>query len=128
MSSNNITFDPDSGVPYGANLSIYTGGDFKAKFNVLNTASSAFNLTGYSGSAQIRKSTSIGSTTIAAGTFTVGITSALGGVMEVSMGSTDTRNLAEGRYMYDVLVSSGATYYNIVNGNVYVYQGISSAP
>ena len=128
MSSNNITFDPDSGVPYGTNLSIYTGGDFKAKFNVLNTASSAFNLTGYSGSAQIRKSTSIGSTTIAAGTFTVGITSALGGVMEVSMGSTDTRDLAEGRYMYDVLVSSGATYYNIVNGNVYVYQGISSAP
>ena len=30
--------------------------------------------------------------------------------------------------MYDVLVSSGATYYNLVNGNVYVYQGISSAP
>lgn len=127
MASNNITFDPDSGIPYGANLSIYTGGDFKAKFNVLNTANSVFNLSGYSGSAQIRKSTSIGSTTIPAATLTVGITSALG-VMEVSMGSTDTRNLAEGRYMYDVLVSSGATYYNIVNGNVYVYQGISSAP
>ena len=127
MASNNITFDPDSGIPYGANLSIYTGGDFKAKFNVFNTANSVFNLSGYSGSAQIRKSTSIGSTTIPAATLTVGITSALG-VMEVSMGSTDTRNLAEGRYMYDVLVSSGATYYNIVNGNVYVYQGISSAP
>ena len=104
MASNNITFDPDSGIPYGANLSIYTGGDFKAKFNVLNTANSVFNLSGYSGSAQIRKSTSIGSTTIPAATLTVGITSALG-VMEVSMGSTDTRNLAEGRYMYDVLVS-----------------------
>ena len=128
MAINNITFDPDSGIPYGANLSIYTGGDFKAKFNVLNTASSVFNLSGYSGSAQIIKSTSIGSTNIPAATLTVGITSALGGGMEVSMGSTDTRNLAEGRYMYDVLVSSGATYYNIVNGNVYVYQGISSAP
>ena len=34
MSSNNITFDPDSGVPYGANLSIYTGGDFKQTLNV----------------------------------------------------------------------------------------------
>ena len=35
MASNNITFDPDSGIPYGSNLSIYTGGDFKARFNVL---------------------------------------------------------------------------------------------
>ena len=55
MASNNITFDPDSGVPYGANLSIYTGGDFKAKFNVFNTSSSAFNLTGYSGSGSNEK-------------------------------------------------------------------------
>ncbi len=128
MASKNVTFDPDSGVPYGANLSLYTGGDFKAKFNISNTANSAFNLTGYSGSAQMRKSTSIGSTTIAAATFTVGITSALGGVLEVSLGSTSTRNLSEGRYMYDVIVSSGSTYYNLVNGNVYVYAGISSAP
>ena len=128
MASKNVTFDPDSRVPYGANLSLYTGGDFKAKFNISNTANSAFNLTGYSGSAQMRKSTSIGSTTIAAATFTVGITSALGGVLEVSLGSTSTRNLSEGRYMYDVLVSSGSTYYNLVNGNVYVYAGISSAP
>ena len=58
----------------------------------------------------------------------MGVTSALDGTLQISMGSTDTRNLAEGRYMYDVLVSSGATYYNLVNGNVYVYQGISSAP
>ena len=128
MASKNVTFDPDSGVPYGANLSLYTGGDFKAKFNISNTANSAFNLTGYSGSAQMRKSTSIGSTTVAAATFTVGITSALGGVLEVSLGSTSTRNLSEGRYMYDVIVSSGSTYYNLVNGNVYVYAGISSAP
>ena len=34
MASNNITFDPDSGVPYGANFSIYTGGDFKQTFNI----------------------------------------------------------------------------------------------
>ena len=44
MASNNITFDPDSGVPYGANFSIYTGGDFKQTFNIKNTSNSAFNL------------------------------------------------------------------------------------
>ena len=57
MASNNITFDPDSGVPYGANFSIYTGGDFKQTLT-LKTSNSAFNLTGYSGSGQMRKSTS----------------------------------------------------------------------
>jgi hypothetical protein len=36
--------------------------------------------------------------------------------------------LAEGRYVYNVLVGSGATIYNIVNGNIMVYPGISSAP
>ena len=45
MASNNITFDPDSGVPFGANFSIYTGGDFKQTFNIKNTSNSAFNLT-----------------------------------------------------------------------------------
>ena len=44
------------------------------------------------------------------------------------MGSTDTSSLSNGRYDYNVLVSSGATIYNIVNGNILVYTGIASAP
>ena len=51
-----------------------------------------------------------------------------GGIFEVSMGSTDTRDLSEGTYEYNVLVSSGATIYNIVNCNILVYTGIASAP
>ena len=43
-------------------------------------------------------------------------------------GSTETGLLSEGRYVYNVLVSSGTTIYNIANGNVLVYAGISSAP
>jgi len=38
MSSRNITFDPDSGVPKAANLTIHTGADFSANFNVVNTS------------------------------------------------------------------------------------------
>ena len=67
-------------------------------------------------------------TTVAAGTFSVGFTSAGGGVFDISMGSTATTSLSEGRYEYNVLVSSGASIYNIVNGNILVYPGISSAP
>ena len=134
MASKNLTFDPDAGVPYAANLALYSGADFKTIFNVVDTSDVAFDFQGltttsvWTGSAQTQKSAGIGATTIPSGTFTVGFTSAGGGIFEVSMGSTDTTNLSEGRYEYNVLVSSGATIYNIVNGNILVHAGIASAP
>ena len=77
----------------------------------------------------MRKSISIGSGTTADATFSVGIdtTASVGYGFTISLGSTDTRNLSQGRYMYDVLVSSGATIYRIVDGMIYVRPGISSA-
>ena len=134
MASKNLTFDPDAGVPYAANLALYTGADFKTTFNVVDTSDVAYDFQGltttsvWTGSAQMQKSAGIGATTTPAGTFTVGFTSAGGGIFNISMGSTDTRDLSEGRYEYNVLVSSGATIYNIVNGNILVYTGIASAP
>ena len=134
MASKNLTFDPDAGVPYAANLALYSGADFKTTFNVVDTSDVAYDFQGltttsvWTGSAQMQKSAGIGATTIPSGTFTVGFTSAGGGIFEVSMGSTDTTNLSEGRYEYNVLVSSGATIYNIVNGNILVHAGIASAP
>ena len=134
MASKNLTFDPDAGVPYAANLALYSGADFKTIFNVVDTSDVAFDFQGltttsvWTGSAQMQKSAGIGATTIPSGTFTVGFTSAGGGIFEISMGSTVTRDLTEGRYEYNVLVSSGATIYNIVNGNILVHAGIASAP
>ena len=128
MPSRNITFDPDSGVPVGSNFTIHTGSDFKAKFNVVNTSSTSFNFTGYTGSSQMTKSVSIGSSAYPVATFNVGFTSVTGGKFEISLGSTATRSLAEGRYVYNILVSSGTTVYNIANGNILVLPGISSAP
>jgi len=128
MATKNITFDPDSGVPYGLNLTIYGGSDFSANLNVLDTSNSAFNLTDYTGSAAISKSVAVGATLGITTEFTVGFTSAFDGKMSISLGRTDTRSLVEGRYMYDVLVSSGTTVYSLVNGNIYVYNPVSSAP
>ena len=78
----------------------------------------------------MRKSVSVGSGTTAAATFIVGIdtTSATAGKFTISLGSTDTRSISEGRYVYDVLVSSGATIYRIADGNIMVRGGVSSAP
>ena len=42
MASKNVTFDPDAGVPYAANLTIYGGSNFSATYNVTDTSNSAF--------------------------------------------------------------------------------------
>ena len=76
MATKNITFDPDSGVPYGLNLTMYGGSDFEVNLNVKTTSNAAFDLTGYSGSAAMSKSVAVGATLGITSSFTVGFTSA----------------------------------------------------
>tara|TARA_R100000008_G_C3540641_1_gene144570 strand:- start:248 stop:634 length:387 start_codon:yes stop_codon:yes gene_type:complete len=128
MSTKKITFDPDAGVAYAANLVLLGGANFKANFEVVDTSNAAFNFTGYSGSSQMTKSVAVGSTGFPAATFAVGFTSAVGGKFNISLGATASRTLNEGRYVYDVIVSSGTTFYKIVDGTILVQPGISSAP
>ena len=45
-----------------------------------------------------------------------------------SLTTADTRSLNEGRYVHNILVSSGSTVYTIASGNVLVKAGIASAP
>jgi len=126
MATKNVTFDPDSGVPYGANLSIYGGTDFSTTFNVKTTSNTAFDLTSYSGAGAIAKSVAVGATLGATDTFTVGFTSAYDGKIKISLTDTETSALTEGRYVYDVLVTIGSSTYPLVRGNVNVFNTISS--
>ena len=132
MATKKITFDPDAGVPVASNLTIYTGADFNATFDVYNVSNSAYSLanggftTDWSGSAQIQKSAGVAATTTPSATFTVGVTTA--GKITLALGSTDTDSLSQGRYLYNVLVSSGGTIYNMIDGNIVVYTGIASSP
>ena len=126
MASKKITFDPDAGASYAANFNMLGGANFIANFEVVGTSGTVFDFTGYSGSSQMTKSVSIGSTANPAATFNVGFTSAAGGLMKVSLGGTQTQSLNEGRYVYDVIVSSGTTFYRIVDGTILVQPGISS--
>ena len=139
MANQNVTYDVASAVPYSVNLNIYGGATFSDTFTIINPDQSAFRFnTGagstaglgvtWTGTAAMSKSVAVGATLGVTETFTVGFTSAAGGVMTLSMGSTETRNLKPGRYVYDVLVSSGNTIYNIINGNVLVTAGIATAP
>ena len=128
MATKKITIDPDAGVPVASNLTIYGGANFKANFNVFDTSNAAFNFTDWTGSSQMQKSVGAGATTLPTSTFTVGFTSAYDGKVALTLTSAATTSISEGRYMYNVLVSSGTTTYNIINGDILVYQGISSAP
>ena len=141
MATKKITFDPEAGVAYSCDLIMNVGADFNAKFNIVDTANTGFNfsttnsvgvntVSGWTGSSQMTKSTAIGSTAFPVATFTVGIdtTASSGYGLTVSLGSTDTRSVKAGRYVYDVLVGSGATVYRIIDGNILVRGGVSSAP
>ena len=128
MSNQRITFNPNVNAPYGVNFSIYPGSDLKVNFTTYNMSSGRYDFDGWSGSAQMSKSVSIGSTMYAHGTFDFSFTSASNGEPKIAMGSSVTRALTSGRYYYDILVSSGTTTYKIVDGNIMVQPGISSAP
>ena len=62
MANNTITFNPDSSAEaYGVNLVISTRTDFTSTFKVVRPDKSNFDFTSYSGSSQMAKSASIGS-------------------------------------------------------------------
>ena len=131
MATKKITFDPSAGVPVASNLTIYGGTDFSAIFTIVNTSDAAYPLysdsADWTGSSQVQKGAGVAATTVPAGTFVVGVDTSAGKI-SLSMGSTDTSTLSQGRYLYNVLVSSGGTIYNMIDGNVLVYTGIASSP
>ena len=131
MATKKITFDPSAGVPVASNLTIYTGTDFSAIFTIVDTSDAAFSLysdsASWTGSSQVQKGAGVAATTTPSGTFVVGVATSAGKI-SLSMGSTDTSSLSQGRYLYNVLVGTGASVYNIINCNILVYSGISSAP
>jgi len=127
MATKKITFDPTAGVPVASNLTIYGGSNFDATFTVVGTDNAAYGFTtAWSASAQLQKSAGVGATTIPTATFTAGIST---GSITLTLNSTRTNTIPQGRYLYNVLISPGLgqTTYNIINGNILVYAGISSA-
>ena len=123
-----FTFDPSSGVAQAVNQTISTGASFAATYSVTTIGGTAFNFTGYSGAASLTKSVSIGSSLFALRTFSVGLGSTGDSQnLTLGMGATATKGLREGRYKYDVLVSSGTTVYRIVEGDVMVRAGVTSS-
>ena len=105
MAQHSFKFDTDAGVAQGVNLKINTGSTFKDGFTITRPNSTAFDFTGWSGSAQMAKSVAVGATLDANRTFNVGFTSAAGGKFDVSLAATQTTDLSAGRYVWNLLLT-----------------------
>lgn len=98
------------------NIVIEQGTDYSEVFTVNNPDGTPLDLTGYNGTAKIRKFPESTSST----SFGVGIVSTAGQVV-VSLANTVTSGLSGGRYYYDVIItSSSGKKSKVVDGMVLV--------
>lgn len=101
-----------------ANIIIDQGTDFSTSITVTDDNGNAQDLTGYTGSAQIRKHYNSSTAT----DFTVAFGAPRSaGIVELTLGRTLTANLESGRYVYDVELTSAAnTTSRLIEGIVTV--------
>lgn len=109
---------------YVNNLVINSGADFSQSFTLEGTdTNSAFNLTGYTVEAQMRKWA--GSSTATTFTTSIQIPSTSGRIL-ISLTSAQTTNLKPGRYVYDVVIIDRFNVRNrVIEGMVLVTEGVT---
>ena len=90
-----------------SNIYIDAGADYTTTVSVSDGAGNALDLTGYTAAAQIRKTYESSSATVS---FTVAFNSdRTTGKLDISLTGAQTAVIAQGRYVYDVLITSGAS-------------------
>ena len=105
-----------------ANLYIDQGTDYSITVDVTDSAGDVQNLSGYTASAQMRKTYS--SSTIA-GTFSTSISESTGQVT-ISLTDTQTSSIEAGRYVYDLLVTSaGGQTTRVIEGQAVITPGVT---
>jgi len=105
-----------------ANIYIDQGTDYSITVDVTDSAGDILNLSGYTASAQIRKTYS--SSTVSE-TFSTSIAEATGQVT-LSLTDTQTSGLSSGRYVYDLnITSSGGSTSRVIEGQAIVTPGVT---
>ena len=108
---------------YVVNLVIDQGVDFTQTFNLENsTSNAASDLTGYTGSAQLRKHSSSSKSY----SFTVSFPDRSSGVVKLALTDTTTKRIKPGRYIYDlILTDSTGNKERVVEGSALVREGVT---
>ena len=101
------------------NFSIDQGADFSRTFTVTTDGSTAYDLSGLSLQAQMRKGYDSSSATA---TFTASLVSATDGTYKLTLSNSTTASITAGRYVYDVeLILADSTiekvHYGIITVN-----------
>jgi hypothetical protein len=108
---------------YVNNIVIDQGVDFSQSLTVEASTGQILNLTGYAGSSYIRKHAE--SKNVVAG-FGISFANRAKGRVVLSLGSSITSQLKEGRYVYDLILSNTAGLKTVVaEGMVLVRSGIT---
>lgn len=103
-------------------LTLEQGANFNTVMDLTDAAGGILNLTGYTVASQMRKSYYSTSAT----DFTISITDATAGRISMTMNSANTANISPGRYVYDVLLTSGTGVKNrIIEGIVVVLPSVT---
>lgn len=104
------------------NLTVEQGADFELTITVRNKNNVPLNLLGYSASSVIKKHSS--STT--SRPFSVTFVDRQNGRISLSMSHTVTNTLSEGRYLYDIILTSPNNLRTrVIQGMVTVSPGVS---
>ena len=103
------------------NLYIDQGADFSAEIGIFDDFNTPWDLNGYTGAAKIKKSYSSSTST----PFTVTVNAS--GTVTLALTSTNTASLSEGRYLYDVVITSAAgTKTRVIEGLVTINPGVTT--
>lgn len=109
---------------YVNNITVNSGDNFYRDFYLDNVDGTPLDLTGYTGSSQIRKHPE---STNATATFTLSFVDRTGGRIRLSLSPSTTKDLKAGRYVYDVLFTDASNKKSIVvEGNILVSSEMSS--
>ena len=105
-----------------ANIFIDQGADFAITVNVADVDGTTLNLTGYTAAAQMRKTYESSSVSATFGT----AIAASDGQVTLSLTDSITTALSPGRYVYDLVVTSGAGLKTrVVEGQAIVTPGVT---
>ena len=103
---------------FSTNLIIYKHTDFEQTFVLEDgQTNSAKDLTGFTGTCRMQRTLNLGSLT----SFTVSFTNRLLGKVRISLTSTQTANIADGKYFYELnLTDSNGVVERVIEGQVIV--------
>lgn len=103
------------------NLEINQGADYSRTASILDVSNEPTNLIGYTVSAQIRKNPS----SVAFIPFVCVVTNAFLGKISISLTHVQTTNIPEGKYVYDIFITSATKRYKVSDGLVTIIPQIT---